>query len=101
MRIVAVGRGPNVDEHEVEIGTEQEGLAVEGFDARRFGIARQQFECLVGLGDAFVAGIPIVEGRVEVVLVVVFPKYMASLSCVCCPLGRSATLSVRGSRNGM
>ena len=74
LRIVAVGRGPNVDEHEVEIGTEQEGLAVEGFDARRFGIARQQFECLVGLCDAFVAGIPIVEGRVEVVLVVVLPK---------------------------
>ena len=74
LRIVAVGRGPNVDEHEVEIGTEQEGLAVEGFDTRRFGIARQQLERLVGLGDAFVAGVPIVEGRVEVVLVVVLPK---------------------------
>ena len=75
LRIVAVGRGPNVDEHEVEIGTEQEGLTVEGFDARRFGGSAPgvRAPCWPG-AYAFVAGIPIVEGRVEVVLVVVFPK---------------------------
>ena len=74
LRIVAVGCRPNVDEHEVQVGAEQEGLTVEGFDARCFGVARQEFERLVGLGNAFVAGIPVVQGRVEVVLVVVLPK---------------------------
>ena len=59
-----IGLCPDVNQHEVEVGSQQERFAIKCFYARTFGVGREQFQCFVGLGDAFVAGIPIVKGRV-------------------------------------
>ena len=72
--IFTIGFCPNVDQHEVEIGAQQEGFAIQGFYARSLGIVCQQLQCFVGLRYTFVARFPVVERSVKVVLLIIFPK---------------------------
>ena len=72
--IFTIGLCPNVDQHEVEIGAQQEGFAIQGFYARSFGIVCQQLQCFIGLRYTFVARFPVVERSVKVVLLIIFPK---------------------------
>ena len=72
--VFAVGFSPNVDQHEVEIGAQQEGFAIQGFYARSLGIVCQQLQGFVGLCNTFIARFPVVERGVQVVLLIIFPE---------------------------
>ena len=72
--VFAIGLCPNVDQHEVEIGAQQERFAIQGFHARSFGIVCQQLQCFIRLCNTFVARFPVVERSVKVVLLIIFPK---------------------------